>query len=76
MMYHGKLMPAMVSVMPGKPKAAWDRLEKIIGRNCRMRYLKTVTRLDTMTKRPPSRIHVAAEGCFSANEFQKFIACS
>ena len=30
-----------------------------------MKYLSTVTRLQTMTYRPPSRTHFIAVGCFS-----------
>ena len=42
---------------------------KASGRKVRIRYLKTVTALETITNRPPSRIHLAAPGCFSAKLF-------
>ena len=47
--------------------------ENTDGRNCSIRYFITVTTLLKMTKRPPSRIHLAALGCFSIKLFQKII---
>jgi len=59
--------------MPGQPKSTTGRLLNALGKNCSSRYLKTVMRLDTITKSPPSRTHLAAAGCRAAKLFQKFM---
>ena len=72
MMYHLKVLPRTVIVVPGNPKSIRGSLVNSFGKNCNIKYLKTVIKLHIITKSPPSLIHSASFGFFSTKSLNAF----